>query len=63
VVACRGTKVVEFDLESDRPDDKTLLAQLIGPTGNLRAPSMIVGATLLVGFNPGAYRKVLGGSR
>ena len=59
VVAARGKKVVTFDLKADRPDDETLLAHLLGPTGNLRAPTAIVGKTLVVGFNEEAYRAVL----
>ena len=61
LVACRGKAVTTFDLKADKPDLETLLGQLIGPTGNLRAPTARVGKTLLVGFNPDAYRDVLGG--
>jgi len=60
VVASRGKNVVVLDLKRDKPDEETLLAQLLGPTGNLRAPTARVGKTLLVGFNDGAYRQVLG---
>ena len=60
VVATRGRGVVVLDLKRDRPDDETLLAHLIGRTGNLRAPTARVGRTLLVGFNADAYRRVLG---
>jgi len=60
VVAARGKKLTEFDLTHDRPDDATLLAHLIGPTGNLRAPTARVGRTLVVGFSEDAYRRVLG---
>ena len=59
LVAARGKKIDVFDLKNDRPDDATLLAHLIGRTGNLRAPTAIVGKTLLVGFNEVAYRTVL----
>ncbi len=31
---------------------------MLGPTGNLRAPTIRTGATVLVGFNEEAYRKV-----
>ena len=44
----------------DRPDDATLLTHLLGPTGNLRAPTLKVGKTLLVGFHEATYRDVLG---
>lgn len=55
----KGKKVVTFDMKRERPDDETLLAHLLGPTGNLRAPTLRRGATLLVGFNDEAYRLVL----
>ena len=61
VVVGRGRKVVTFDLRKDPPDDDTLAAQLLGPTGNLKAPALRVGGTLLVGFGEEAYRQVLGG--
>jgi arsenate reductase-like glutaredoxin family protein len=60
IVVARGKKVVEFDMRKNRPDDETLLAHLLGPTGNLRAPAIRQGKTLLVGFNPDAYHEVLG---
>jgi hypothetical protein len=58
-VAIKGKKVVAFDLKKDRPDDAALLAHLIGPTGNLRAPTAKIGKTLVVGFNEETYREVL----
>lgn len=60
LIAAKGKRVVEFDLKSDRPDDATLLAHLLGPTGNLRAPTIKVGKTMVVGFNPDTYEDVLG---
>ena len=33
---------------------------LIGPSGNLRAPTLRRGRTLLVGFDEATYAKVLG---
>jgi hypothetical protein len=42
------------------PDDDSLAAQILGPTGNLRAPTLRKGKTLLVGFSEEAYRQVLG---
>ncbi len=60
VVVGKGKKVVMFDMKADPPDDETLLAHLLGPTGNLRAPTLRQGRTLLVGFNPEAYEQVLG---
>jgi arsenate reductase-like glutaredoxin family protein len=60
LIAARGKRVAVFDLKRDRPDDETLLAHLLGPTGNLRAPTLKVGKTVLVGFNEESYRDVLG---
>lgn len=58
LVAARGAKITTLDLAKDAPSDETLLALLIGNTGNLRAPTFKVGTTLLVGFNPDAYDAV-----
>jgi hypothetical protein len=61
VVAARGKKVVVFDMTRAAPDDETLAAHLLGPTGNLKAPTLRIGDTLLVGFGAEAYEQVLGG--
>jgi hypothetical protein len=61
IVVARGKKVVVFDMRANRPDDDTLAAHLLGPTGNLRAPTARRGRTLLVGFSEEAYRQVLPG--
>jgi arsenate reductase-like glutaredoxin family protein len=60
VVVARGKKVVTFDMKREPPDDDTLAAYLLGPTGNLRAPTIRKGKTLIVGFNQEAYREVVG---
>jgi arsenate reductase-like glutaredoxin family protein len=60
LVAAKGKKVEVIDLTAARPDDRELLARLLGPTGNLRAPTARVGTTLVVGFNEEAYAKILG---
>lgn len=58
--AMRGTRAVRVDLRRERPDRATLLGLLLGPSGNLRAPAVKVGRTLLVGFDEATYREVLG---
>jgi arsenate reductase-like glutaredoxin family protein len=60
LVAVRGKEVVTFNMKKDRPDDATLLAVLLGPSGNLRAPAAMVGRTFVVGFKPEVYGEVLG---
>ena len=61
VVAGKGKKVVVFDMRTNPPDDDTLVAHLLGPSGNLKAPTLRVGDTLLVGYAEAAYKQVLGG--
>jgi hypothetical protein len=58
--ATKGKKVVHVDLERDKPDRATLEALLIGPSGNLRAPTLRRGRTLLVGFDEATYARILG---
>jgi hypothetical protein len=60
VVVGRGKKVIAFDMKMDPPDDETLLAHILGPTGNLKAPTLRKGDTLLVGFSEEAYKRVCG---
>src|SRR5438270_9914261 len=60
LIAMKGKKIDAFDLKKSRPDDATLLSKLIGPSGNLRAPTARIGKTLLVGFNEETYQKALG---
>jgi|SRR5215475_752763 len=56
----KGKKIVTFDMAKDPPDDDTLLAQMLGPTGNLRAPTIKKGKALYVGFNEDAYAGLVG---
>lgn len=60
LVVAKGKKFTEIDLKQDRPDDETLAKLMLGPTGNLRAPTMKVGKSILVGFNPDVYVEHLG---
>lgn len=59
VVSIRGKSVTVFDLEKDKPTDDELAAAILGPFGNLRAPTLRRGTTLIVGFNEDAYAEVL----
>lgn len=58
VYATKGKQVVRVDLEKDRPDRATLTGLLLGPTGNLRAPAVRAGRTLIVGFDEATYAKI-----
>ena len=60
VVVAKGKKVVTFDMKRDPPDDETLLAHILGPSGKLRAPVIRRGSTLLIGFAEEEFARVLG---
>jgi arsenate reductase-like glutaredoxin family protein len=55
VHVAKGKKLVTLDLKADQPDDDTLAGLLLGPTGNLRAPTLRKGDVLYVGFSEDAY--------
>ena len=59
IYASKGKQVVHLDLKKAKPDKAALLGLLLGPTGNLRAPTLRKGRTLLVGFDDAVYAKVL----
>jgi arsenate reductase-like glutaredoxin family protein len=54
----RGVKVIHIDLKKQRPDDEELLSLLIGPSGKLRAPTIMIGKTMIVGFDQSTYANV-----
>ena len=60
IYAAKGKKVVYFDLKKDKPSGDELAKVLLGPTGNLRAPALRRGKTLVVGFDEETYKKVFG---
>ena len=61
LLVAKGKKVTKVDLRKDRPEDATLVGMMLGPTGNLRAPTLIVGKKVIVGFNEELYEDVFGG--
>jgi len=58
VVVSKGKKRSEF--EPAGKASKDVVDALLGPTGNLRAPTLRRGKLLLVGFNEEAYSDLLG---
>jgi hypothetical protein len=57
VIVAKGKSVQAFS-----PGGKAsaeVVSQLLGPTGNLRAPSLVAGDTLLVGWNEDAWTTAL----
>ncbi len=57
VIVAKGSKVTEF---AGGKAGKDVVEAMLGPTGNLRAPTLRAGKTVLVGFNPEVFEKVLG---
>jgi arsenate reductase-like glutaredoxin family protein len=60
LIAAKGKKVERIDLRKGPPDKATVTRLMIGPSGNLRAPTLRVGKKILVGFDEESYQKVLG---
>ena len=60
LIAAKGKKVTTIDLQSAPPTDDVLAGLMLGPTGNLRAPIMRVGQTILVGYNDQAFTDIFG---
>jgi arsenate reductase-like glutaredoxin family protein len=59
VVVGKGKKVLTIDLKKEPPDDDALAKLLLGPSGNLKAPTLRIGDTLLVGFSEEVYKQFL----
>jgi len=58
VIVAKGKKLDTFEPAGKAP--KAVVDAMLGPTGNLRAPTLRVGKTTLVGFSEDAYREVFG---
>lgn len=59
IYATKGTKVVHLDLKGSKHDPADITRLLIGPSGNLRAPTIKQGRKLIVGFNEDTYKQQL----
>ncbi len=56
IYVASGKKTLEFDPKT--ADKGELLKKITGRTGNLRAPTLKVGATFFVGFNSEIYQNL-----
>ena len=57
----KGQTVVQVDLAAaDRPPDEELVKLMVSRWGKLRAPTMRVGTTLVVGYNQDILASVFG---
>ena len=57
VIVAKGKKVSEF---AGGKAGKDVIEAMLGPTGNLRAPTIRKGKTVLVGFNEEVFERILG---
>lgn len=55
---CRG-RILRLTM-AKKPSDEEVLRAILGPRGRLRAPSIRVGKTLVVGFDETEWSNVLG---
>ncbi len=60
ILTARGKSTKRWDPRVDARED--ILADVMGRSGNLRAPTVRIGNIFLVGFNEDIYRNVLGGA-
>jgi arsenate reductase-like glutaredoxin family protein len=58
VIVAKGKKLSEF--KPGGKASKALVDAMLGPTGNLRAPTIRAGKTVLVGFNEDVFAARLG---
>ncbi len=57
IYVAKGKKLSEFKGGSA---SKEAIEAMLGPTGNLRAPTLRRGKTVIVGFNEELYEQLLG---
>lgn len=57
ITISKGKKLDVFD--GGAPSEE-MISKMLGSTGNLRAPTIVVGDRLVVGFNDDAYGEVIG---
>ena len=57
IFTAKGKKIEEWDPKSDSKED--ILKKAMGPSGNLRAPTIQIQGHFYVGFNPEMYEDML----
>ena len=57
VIVAKGKQLQTFK-PAGKVDD-ALIAAMLGPTGNLRAPTLVSGKTVIVGFSATSYAELL----
>ncbi len=59
LIVAKGKKLTKFDVGDSVADDA--VAAMLGPTGNMRAPTLRVGSTVIVGFNEEVFTEFFDG--
>tara|TARA_B100001741_G_scaffold106949_1_gene88133 strand:- start:214 stop:411 length:198 start_codon:yes stop_codon:yes gene_type:complete len=54
----KGKKTNVWNPSTDEKEE--ILKDVIGPSGNLRAPTWRIGTEFIVGFNPELYQEMFG---
>ena len=54
----KGKKTNVWNPSTDQKEE--ILKDVIGPSGNLRAPTWRIGTEFIVGFNPELYQEMFG---
>lgn len=57
-MSAKGKKIVEVNLKKTELSEDEILKFVLGPTGNLRAPTLLVGKKMIIGFNEEMYESV-----
>ena len=58
IIVCKGKKISDW-----KPAGRVsaeIVAAMLGPTGNLRAPTIQVGKIVVVGFSDEVFQEILG---
>lgn len=59
LISAKGKKVTTVDLKKESLSDEEITKLMLGPTGNLRAPTLVKGKTVIVGFDQETYENIL----
>jgi arsenate reductase-like glutaredoxin family protein len=59
LISGKGKHVVSVDFRKAKPEWSELAKLMIGPYGNLRAPVIRIGKTLMIGYHEETYREQL----
>lgn len=59
IFIAKGKKTLHFEMK-ENPDEEEYIPLMLGRTGNLRAPTLRRGKSLVVGFNEALYNDFFG---